>query len=190
MSLRKFCVCIVECSLYSTDFHSYPTADSSPISNGERSSLVHAKFPLPPLAILYCVLVLHHHNQRSQQPKSIPDSIVVTWEYRLSVLPSSSILFYFFLFSEPETNFHRFEMAVGQQQQEQQQVDKGGLNFTRQGHERSQTLPNFQDTSFKQLWSNSGATGASVPFAVRLHRRLNSNSFKTDPDSLASMPFF
>jgi|NOAtaT_6_FD_contig_111_576393_length_645_multi_4_in_0_out_0_2 hypothetical protein len=82
-------------------------------------------------------------------------------------------------------------MAAGQQQQEQQHVEKGNMNFIRQGHERSRTLPDFQDTAFKQLWSNSGATTtASVPFAVRLHRRLNSNSFKTDPDSLASMPFF
>jgi hypothetical protein len=48
----------------------------------------------------------------------------------------------------------------------------------------------------KALTLNQGETSVNniqrevVPFAVRLHRRLTSNSFKTDPDVLDSMPLF
>jgi len=48
----------------------------------------------------------------------------------------------------------------------------------------------------KAVTLNQGETAVNniprevVPFAVRLHRRLTSNSFKTDPDVLDSMPLF
>lgn len=48
----------------------------------------------------------------------------------------------------------------------------------------------------KTVTSNPGEAALNnsprevVPFAVRLHRRLTSNSFKTDPDILDSMPLF
>jgi hypothetical protein len=78
----------------------------------------------------------------------------------------------------------------GQQQQllgENRDISK---NIIHQGHERSRTMPEIHEIAFKDLGSKIGGTSVVVPFAVRLHRRLNSNSFKTDPDSLASMPFF
>jgi hypothetical protein len=75
----------------------------------------------------------------------------------------------------------------GQQYFDKQESSK---NLTLQGLDSGRASPDIAKVVSSN--HNEAAVNARVvvPFAVRLHRRLTSNSFKTDPDSLDSMPLF